>query len=164
MVRTRSKPTIAATTSAIRISSCALAMRDIVHAAAVHGQHLCGDPARFGGSEKRYRVGDVLWLSDAAEHRFGGETLFGRGPIAGAAAALCQVGADEAGRYRVYGDVVRAKLHGEALGQYRDLGFAGGIEGVAGKSRAERGDRTDIDDPAVTPRPHVADDRARGID
>jgi hypothetical protein len=62
-------------------------------------------------------------------------------PIACAAAALRHIGSDEGGRHRVHSDVVRAKLHGKAFGQNRNLGLGRRIERVAREGGADPGGR-----------------------
>ena len=74
-------------------------------------------------------------------------------PIACASAALCHIGSDEARRHRVHSDVVRAKLHGKAFGQNRNLGLGRRIERVAREGGADPGDRAYVDYSAVTPCP-----------
>ena len=59
---------------------------------------------------------------------------------------------------------MRPELEREALGEDRDRGLGGGVEGIAGKRGAGGGDRAQIDDAAMAARAHAGRDRAGRVD
>jgi transposase len=61
-------------------------------------------------------------------------------------------------------DNMRAKLHGKAFGQNRNLRFSGRIECVARERGADPGNRAYVDYSAVTSCPHTLDDCSGGMD
>ena len=61
-------------------------------------------------------MGNILRFANSTHHCLCREGFLCRLPIVCAAALLRHVGSDKSGRYRVHGNVVRAKLHGEAFG------------------------------------------------
>src|SRR5215510_4130112 len=92
---------------------------DVVHAAAVDGEHLGSDPSRLGRREERDGIGDVLGPADAPDHRprrHGREV--GLRPAGGG-----HVGEDEARRDRVHRHTMRPELEGEAARQNDHRGF-----------------------------------------
>src|SRR5438132_7734288 len=93
-----------------------------------------------------------------------GKMLLGPLPVRCATPTRRQVGADEAWRHCVHGDVVLAQLHGKAPRQNHHLGLGCRVERIARQGGAHRRDRAYFDDPAVAPRPHAPHYRARRMD
>src|SRR5712664_2661459 len=86
----------------------------------------------------------ILRFTDAAHHRSCGEAFLRARPVRRAAAALRQVGADEARRHGVHGDAVLAQLQGKAP---RENHHRCRVECIAGQRGADPRDRGYIDDP-----------------
>src|SRR5207244_10917356 len=88
-------------------------MTDVVHAPAVHGEHLRGDEARLRRGEKGDGVRDVVRVADASHHRALADLLDGGRELLRVATG--HVGGEEARRDRIDRDAVVTEIHGELL-------------------------------------------------
>ena len=126
--------------------------------AAGHVQLDAGDVGGQVGAEERDRVGDVLRLARALEHRPVGDPLVHRG-----VRHVESLGADDARDDRVARDPVTTSLHRQRLRQSEQARLRRRVRRLA--EPAERaGDGRHVHDPAELPLLHVGPDGLRAVE